>query len=220
MKLPTPRLDGSIDYDLDYQQQALEGNPGEGTELAIFLPTLVRSASTCGELLELGNLLRLEGRGSGRAFRLLQSAENNRFELWSEVYQGFPAETETTDTPVDFPLLGQPLHLSSFLQGHTGVAWLGFRDSETNHWEQSRLIDDLDEESMQKATMMVLQADILLKGHGLPRRRLHLAFEEGSLTSWAAANDDYFMLLQNTPTSQLSPLIAQAGEAFLLGSVL
>lgn len=220
MQLPAPTLTGSITFSSDFQPQAVDGAPGDADALAIFLPTLVRSASACGESLELGVLTALEGWGGGSAFRLALTEDTMDFKLLGDV---FDAGILDQDEPGlaswrHFPLLGAPEHLTDFLADQPGMLWFGFRDSDTNQWQQKFLSADLEQESVQKATMMVLQADILLKDHKLPRRRGRLSFTEGSFWFWAAANDNFMMAAQTGTDPATAKALGQAGEAYLLHS--
>ncbi len=220
MQLPAPTVTGSITFSSDFQQLSLDGSPGDADALAIFLPTLVRSASTCGDILELGTLTGVEGWGGGSAFRLSLGPDKVAYQHLGDVYDpgALDEDGSHTDDWRHFPLLGEPSHLLGYLADQTGMLWSGIRDSETNQWQQKFLSADLEQEAVQKATMMVLQVDILLKDHDLPRRRGRLSFTEGAFWSWAASNDDYLMAACSGATSATLKAMGAAGEAFLLNS--
>lgn len=224
LKQKQSRSCGRIVYTPDFIEESIEGEVAERDALMVLLPALVRACDSCGDVLDVGTLVRFTCWGRGAGFVLQREGEGMLYNRWQGVgaWEDFEDDAEP-GLPAGFsglPIVGEAWRLHGVLKQMPGMLWYGIRDSKTNQWDQASASDAPDQAAVQRAIMMVLQLDMLLKGQDMPRGRARLDFAEHSFWLWASPHDHYLMYWGRAVCgSDARAPLAAAGEAFLLGGV-
>ncbi|WOO42870.1 hypothetical protein [Rubellicoccus peritrichatus] len=215
------QLLGEACFHEDFSVEHTEGHLSDVDSLGVLLPTMIRSASSCGDSFGAGEFQGVVSLGEKRGLVISINDEKSCFRLfdgatiWSDLKD---EKYERNWSQSGFPLFYNLDYIGQVFKSLGSVKWYGLRDNEDNRWSQEFLDDSLDTNAVESATMMTLQIDMLLKGQDLPRGRIRLDFENGQLWIWASVTDDYLMAYTERVDnrSDLSA-IEQLGEAFLLG---
>jgi len=206
-----------IHFDEDFLSEDADGE--DVTELALLLTTLSRSASQCGHALECGALQGLVSWEPGRSFHLKRAEHGFDYTTrkgvsgWEDLESAELVESLNHLSRLEFT---RPEILRRF-KSCSGVIWAGIREFETSKWEISAQSTTIAADAIQTATKLVLQLDVLLKGHNSPRSRMRLDLEQASLWSWSNLQDDYLMVLAGKELGlRERAALIRAGEAFLV----
>lgn len=215
------QLLGEASFLEDFSLERTEGLLNDVDALGVLLPTMIRSASNCGDAFGAGGFQGVLSFGEGRGLCISIQDEKSCFQLFDAVtcWGDLKPKCQPTDwVSSGFPIFSNFSYIGEVFKNLGNVKWYGLRDNEDSQWSQHFWDDGLDRDAVEHATMMALQVDMLLKGQELPRGRTRLDFENGHLWIWSSANDDYLMAFtgKDDDDSGLSA-IEQSGEAFLVG---
>ncbi|MBC2593126.1 hypothetical protein H5P28_02520 [Ruficoccus amylovorans] len=195
------------------------GESVDSEELGLLLSTLCRSSENCGSALQAGALQGMLTWNPGRAFRLQRRNGDFRYQFW----EGVTGWEDFDDVPWDQVLATDCLldvtraEMIDRLCDLPGVSWAGVRDFESGVWEECACDMSIGQEYLAQATRLVLQLDVLLKGHGCPRGHLRLDFEKAMLWAWVNSRDDYLMVLTEPELALVSRGgLLRISEAFML----
>ncbi len=209
----------SLDFEEDFLTATGADESVDTAELGLLLGTLHRSCENCGNSLDAGPLQSLLTWEPGRSVRLERKDTSYHYEAW----EGVTGWEDCDDVPWEQVLATDYLidvtrpEVVDRLCGLAGVSWTGIRDFESSQWEECTCRVELDNDRLMQATRLILQLDVLLKGHQCPRGRIRLDFEQAILWAWANCGDDYLMALTqcDLPLSSRGALV-RIGEAFML----
>lgn len=189
----------SVRFTPEFAPVQVEGDIDDPTGFGLSLFTAVRTMLGASGQLGLGALKSLRGLGQGKGFTLSLDSAGNHLTIVEGATRWADVGEERADSAGYWPIAPAPEDLACWLEGLPGLRWRGLRLQETSEWKHRFADSSLTEGQVSPLGLAGLQADLLVRTLGLPRRQMRWDFADNALRSVVNADNDFLFVWSQSP---------------------